>query len=577
MLSEKLKKIVNHKYFEVLLIFIINITIFILCNKLFNLRYEQVDDFMIMNLISKMDGKYSVYGVQMHPIICGIIILLYKTAININWYTIFLFTMQFVSFTIIGIVFMKRNKVFGILAYIPFILIMYSKMLSYIQYTTVSMLCITSGFILFMYSLEDIKNVNKHCTILSLIMILIGCMIRFSTIIIALPFMIIYLICKLFRERDFKILKILLLFVISVLLVNVSFNIFYNINPTYKEFLKFHDVRTYLHDYNWMYYEENKETFDSVNWSENDRDIFCGYCFGDEEFFSVENLNKLRDSAVRNEKNDNLFIRCYNTIKSFVTSVEDDIYKYVFATTIILVITNNLFILLNSLKYRKNNKIAFIKVIFINLIFLSIIGMHCLFIFLSRPMFRVVISIYIVGISILIYELLGEANNKEIINYILIIFIIPIGVLEFKQNIRFQQYYDISDYSIYREVLEYTNSHKENAYIYTLSMQYTFLSYSVYEKVPNDTFSNLRSLGNWDTYTENYYNFKERYDIDNLMQDLYKKENVYLIAGNVIWGEEYGDYLNIIKKYIQEHYKINVEVDVVKEFGNNIKIYKLYE
>ena len=43
-------------------------------------------------------------------IICGIIILLYKTAIDINWYTVFLLIMQFISFTIIGTVFTKKNK-----------------------------------------------------------------------------------------------------------------------------------------------------------------------------------------------------------------------------------------------------------------------------------------------------------------------------------------------------------------------------------------------------------------------------------------------------------------------------------
>ena len=89
MLKEKAKKFLENKYFGVILVTIINIVFFVVCNKLFTFKYEQVDDFIIMNLISKMDGSYSVYGVQMHPIICGIIILLYKTTININWYTIF--------------------------------------------------------------------------------------------------------------------------------------------------------------------------------------------------------------------------------------------------------------------------------------------------------------------------------------------------------------------------------------------------------------------------------------------------------------------------------------------------------
>lgn len=78
-IKENMLKIVNKKYFELIVIFFINIIFFIICNNLFEFKYEQVDDFIIMNLISKSDGLYSIYGVQMHPVICGFIILLYKT------------------------------------------------------------------------------------------------------------------------------------------------------------------------------------------------------------------------------------------------------------------------------------------------------------------------------------------------------------------------------------------------------------------------------------------------------------------------------------------------------------------
>ena len=87
---------------------------------------------------------------------------------------------------------------------------------------------------------------------------------------------------------------------------------------------------------------------------------------------------------------------------------------------------------------------------------------------------------------------------------------------------------------------------------------------SVYEKIEDDTFSNVRPLGDWDTYTENYYNFKKMYNIDNLMKSLYEKDNVYLISGNVIWGESYKEYIKIIVQYIKEHYNINVNYSVIK-------------
>ena len=104
-----------------------------------------------------------------------------------------------------------------------------------------------------------------------------------------------------------------------------------------------------------------------------------------------------------------------------------------------------------------------------------------------------------------------------------------------------------------------------------------YLAYSIYEKLGEDSFLNIRPLGDWDTYTENYYDFKERYGIDNLIESLYKKDNVYLISGDVIWGEKYKEYINIIEKYIKEHYDINIKSNIIKEFDRNIKIYKLQE
>ena len=225
MIKEKATKIINSKYFAIIVVLIINIVFSITCNMLFEPKYEQVDDFIIMNLITKMDGTSTIYGVQMHPIICGIILLLYETGININWYTIFMLLMQFISFTILGTIFVSKNKKLGIPLYIAFVFIIYSKMLSYIQYTTVSMLSITSGIVLLMYSLEEMKNSNRKKLVLSVIMILVGCMIRFSTVIIATPFLGLYLVYIMIKEKNKKVILIALILISSILLINISFNI----------------------------------------------------------------------------------------------------------------------------------------------------------------------------------------------------------------------------------------------------------------------------------------------------------------------------------------------------------------
>ena len=63
----------NKKTINLLLIIIINLTIFIVCNSLFSIKYEQVDDFIIYNLYSGLDGTYNIHGVYIHPVICFVI------------------------------------------------------------------------------------------------------------------------------------------------------------------------------------------------------------------------------------------------------------------------------------------------------------------------------------------------------------------------------------------------------------------------------------------------------------------------------------------------------------------------
>lgn len=81
-------------------------------------------------------------------------------------------------------------------------------------------------------------------------------------------------------------------------------------------------------------------------------------------------------------------------------------------------------------------------------------------------------------------------------------------------------------------------------------------------------------MGGWDMFTENYYNFKDRYSLEGTFLDLLK-ENVYLIDGEVYWsGTNHRNYINKIVQFIKEHYDVDVTYKKVKEF-DNLYIYKL--
>ena len=135
--------------------------------------------------------------------------------------------------------------------------------------------------------------------------------------------------------------------------------------------------------------------------------------------------------------------------------------------------------------------------------------------------------------------------------------------------------YKFGDYQSTQELINYTNNHKENVYLYTIpSLQFRYLAYTVYQMPPKAVFSNLRSIGGWDMFTGNYYDFKERYNLEGTFLDLLK-ENVYLIDGDVYWsGRRYDNYKENIVLGIKEHYNIEVKCEEVEQF-DNLKIYKV--
>ena len=75
-------------------------------------------------------------------------------------------------------------------------------------------------------------------------------------------------------------------------------------------------------------------------------------------------------------------------------------------------------------------------------------------------------------------------------------------------------------------------------------------------------------------FTVNYYDFKEKNNLDGNLLDLLK-ENVYLIDGDVIWsGIRYTDYKSNIALAIKENYNIDIGFEEVEDF-DNLKIYKV--
>lgn len=561
-MKNKLKKIVNSKFFIPWFVISINIIFCVILNLKFYPRYETIDDFMIMKILSKLDGTYNFYSVYMHPIISIFIILLYKTGININWYTIFLLTLQFISFTTIGIIFLNKNKKIGTLCYIMVLFLIYLKVLLIINYTSIASITILAGLISIMYY----NNSNeKNYRIIGILLVTIGTMVRWKSIIISLPFYILYTIYNILKYKDFRLLKLLIDIILIVIILIFSNNVIYRINPIYKKHAEFNKIRTYFFDYNILDYNANREIFDECGWTYNDWKMFYTYSFSDEKFYNTENLVNLKES-IDDETNVNINKIIY-TFKTLIYTIQN---KYMIFFASISLIT------LISILINKNKSIVlgfFLIHILINYVLCYI-----------KPTYRVIISLYATTIIMILYVMIDK-SNKSLLEYlnndqaasILTATVICLAIKSMFLNIVYNKY-NPEQYRYIREVIDYTNVNKQNAYVYPNVLGNISLAYSIYEKIPDGTFSNLRHMGDWDAYDKKYYEFKEEYNIDNIITDLCEKDNLFIITGEVGGADYvlYNNHIDTIKQYILEHYNKKVGYKVVKEF-NGIKIYKLYE
>lgn len=511
---------------KLIIVIFINLIIFGITNIIFDIKYEQVDDFIIYNLYSGLDGNYNLHGIYIHPFLCFIISVLFRIIPIINWHSIFLLSMQFICFTLIGYTILKKhNNGIAIILYTIFASIFYTTLLMLIQYTSVAALLILTSFFLLIDRLETKEPAKLQEIAFIFVLYTLGIMTRMQSLLIIIPFMLIYFgiyiieykFKKIEKSKIITMIKYYLVYIIITIVVVISNIMIYKDN-TYKEYMEYNDIRATLHDLTYVDYEENKEIFDEIGWSKNDHYMFYTFNFGDENVYSKENLEKILDYKIQKDGKYNFNTNIHEIEEAFSSQCMD-------TNTYLSILFISIFIgsLFNGSKTKYNI-----------LIFITTMAINLLFVIINRSMLRVVIPEYILGTALMIYNL--KLNSKKevndgIKNCAIIIFMI--AILSTIVGKSYNYNYQLEDYKSVQELINYTNDNRENVYLYTVpSLQFRYLAYSVYQMPPQSSFSNLRVMGGWDMFTQNYYDFKERYHLDGNWLDLLK-ENVYLVDGDV--------------------------------------------
>ena len=165
---------------DAIIVICINIIIFYLVNLFFDLKYEEVDDFIIYNLYSGLDGTFSIYGIYIHPFLCAILSVLFRVVSSINWHTIFLMSMEFICFAIIGYIFIKKHNSSrtSIVIYSILAAVFHTTLLLLLQYTSIATLLMATALYMLLQEFEN--NKGKYYKVTYLTLFTIGAMLKLS-------------------------------------------------------------------------------------------------------------------------------------------------------------------------------------------------------------------------------------------------------------------------------------------------------------------------------------------------------------------------------------------------------------
>lgn len=87
--------------------------------------------------------------------------------------------------------------------------------------------------------------------------------------------------------------------------------------------------------------------------------------------------------------------------------------------------------------------------------------------------------------------------------------------------------------------------------------------------------TNICPIASWLVYSENYLNFKQEYEIDEMYAALIDKSNVYLVTADHVFVNGQTE-LEVVSTYIKEHYLVEqLQIQEITNFDNKIYVYKL--
>lgn len=290
---------------NVLIAFAINAIFLLLVIMFCDMKYEVSDDFIVDSILSGAYGNGYDEHLLFSNILYGYFLkLLYQLIPVVSWYFVAQIAICFCSLWAVSyIILQKNNSYIGILVIIIFVSFFSDDLYILVQFTKTAVVAICAGGALMLYGIWRCKKRRNIEILLGGGLALLGSMVRFNAMYIALVFLAIimfryiYQSCKIDRDR-FKIFSAILIcvgYVGCAFLIYRTDGFIWNQNQEYKNYKIYNEQRASVTDVNSYGYDSVGNELEKIEISENDYDMINSWNFVDQDYFSTEKLKKIAE------------------------------------------------------------------------------------------------------------------------------------------------------------------------------------------------------------------------------------------------------------------------------------------
>lgn len=531
------------------------------------------DDYDMANLLyGGFNGEYSPFILYINILMGQFMKLLLSIWPNVSWYYILQFLFMIVAFSTITYVLVIRG-VWNNFKIFCYLILVFSGYEFYIRitFTKTAGLTIIAGLVLLLDLIEEQKdNIGLYC--FAVIQIIVGTMFRnsvfFMLLGVSFSCFIIYILEN--RRNMYVTVKgiirffiiVLILFVAAIFLKKYNDYCFKN-NVIWKEYISYNAVRSNLQDFSWWSGAEFLDEYKKLGVSENDVIMWNDLGnISDPQIFTtnlMEEISEINTQFSSIQSTNKFLDATKNLFKYFIGNS----VFYMFFSCVVLVLYSQ----------RKETKWKTL------LISAFIILFYYYFYFQGRLQHHVDASLFFMGVVLLLYYSTDKINQEDRIKlYIPIVIVLINGILSFYSEIISSSYYGKTYGQIDSQYEQYQNNYErlkqisqDKEHLYLMGAQETntyYPCFNVFEVIDKNFYSNIYRLNQY-TFVIPRTCLKE-YNIDNdnpfsVITD--NEKIVYCVS------EERIDDIEVVEKYIREHYNKNSTAVWIDEI-NGLHLFK---